>query len=1532
MKRMSPRILGMIVVSTVLLLPCPPGPAAAGESCPSLTEPSRMDGSCSDCHGIPYYERYAHGDTLTGVSRLPEYPTGDCMHCHETNPNWPYLFLPYGTIEEKRGFCLYCHDGTAAPVPAPPTGGHAEGSPLLCNSCHDEHVPQTHGGGGMGCEPCHGHDAGYEYAPGQFSEGRGTFLGHSAHTEMDADDMHGPFLACGDCHDTENYPAFKSGTGTAPYDLSETNVCDACHSPGGAYDGLDDPAVGARRGNGGESGYNWRHGVYADSVSLAAGLEAWCVSCHDDDPAYSLPDSTGGVFAPHMGGDDTTYGYFVTGHGRPAAAGPYAAMAWQAFEDAGNPAADLLSCAACHAGRASEAHIDHVAGTTDRLPPGGENDQNNSNCNRCHPPGTSAIADPVFYAGSDAFEMGAHGSILCTACHEAHGAAGAFHSMTVAEKTDLCTQCHGAHEGHAAGVTFGRGGKTYGLECTSCHNIHTITGMYTEANPDRSPLSLPSNLTVVWGDEGGEKMDAYAGSGTYRTPKSDSLGGSVLPDYPTFCLDCHGEPIGEFGPHGEVGWTGDPHGLQSANVPNGGGTVPDWFACGKGEGWDGDENLEDTWPVLPRGRGEQIFSRKPYEQEERIAGANFVTSCTDCHVTHESGIGSKLRETVNGGPGSVIWNTMCNNCHYYYSDWHAGMSCGSASCHIANSIHRMSNNTGAGGTRTFDHDLVADMRFENNLNDSGTWRMHGVWRVAAGSYAGGRFGNAIEISDHPVEVGTRNEFWSTDEGRHGTWKYTEMKHHTTLEAWVYPTVDTGERRILAKHTYWDGGYALVLKELDGALRAGLLVNVTGGGEKGVWDAEDCNGLRGAFGSVPVPLNEWTHVAATYDSGLPDRDSADASVGRIRVFLNGENVTKSRLEPSTCWAQPGAGEPTVFPFSDHNDDPVGVCYEDHWCASALSVGGVNWSDPNGNFVGRLDEVKIWNVTKDSAYFETADSQSPPRIAEVFGVFGSGELLVTFSEDVWANPGVSGALEPTDFFFTDADDGRAIVGVAHAAGTAEATLTLSAPLDSGDDILVDMLSAAPSSLYDEYGNAAGTEGVVVRLRADCPEGEAAFELNEAAGSPHILDGERVMAGAVNDAAATLPGDGLFHGDGVDSWIDFTSNVSCLKASTNLTLETRIRPAGLEGTDTYVKRVFARDQGGNYQVSVWRNNGWTNYEAPDGTASIALWVAVVDNHGGNDWKVILTDYDLYPIVSDHWYRIRILWNSAEVGGIPGKIFVDDLGPDGDDEGENWAGFVDAADSDQSQLTPEMLLYEGDVIRTSDGAFTIGANVSDHANNVFLGLIDYVRVGATGALPVCRLLPDTLEFGTVSIGDTAEGSWSIVNDGAADLEGDITESCVDFEIVSGGGPFLLGPGEERAVTVRFVPTEEGVRDCSIEIGASDCAFFPCTGFGDVSTVVVSGTPGATRFGLEANRPNPFNPSTEISFHVPARGFVELTLYGIEGRMVKRLVRREMEEGPGTVRWDGTDGKGNPVRSGVYFCQLKAGGDVATRRMTLLR
>jgi len=90
--------------------------------------------------------------------------------------------------------------------------------------------------------------------------------------------------------------------------------------------------------------------------------------------------------------------------------------------------------------------------------------------------------------------------------------------------------------------------------------------------------------------------------------------------------------------------------------------------------------------------------------------------------------------------------------------------------------------------------------------------------------------------------------------------------------------------------------------------------------------------------------------------------------------------------------------------------------------------------------------------------------------------------------------------------------------------------------------------------------------------------------------------------------------------------------------------------------------------------------------------------------------------------------------------------------------------------------------------------------------------------------------------------------------------------------------------------------------------------------------------FALEQNYPNPFNPETVIEYHLPQSGPVEMVIFNLLGQGVRVLVDEVKKSGSHQVRWDGTDGCGHRVTSGVYFYRLKAGEFIQTRKMLLLR
>jgi len=89
----------------------------------------------------------------------------------------------------------------------------------------------------------------------------------------------------------------------------------------------------------------------------------------------------------------------------------------------------------------------------------------------------------------------------------------------------------------------------------------------------------------------------------------------------------------------------------------------------------------------------------------------------------------------------------------------------------------------------------------------------------------------------------------------------------------------------------------------------------------------------------------------------------------------------------------------------------------------------------------------------------------------------------------------------------------------------------------------------------------------------------------------------------------------------------------------------------------------------------------------------------------------------------------------------------------------------------------------------------------------------------------------------------------------------------------------------------------------------------------------------LTGNYPNPFNPSTSISFSLPASGPVSLGVYNLKGQLVKILLSdAELASGPHSVIWDGTDARGQMVSSGLYFCRLSTVRHTSTRKMLLAK
>ncbi len=96
-------------------------------------------------------------------------------------------------------------------------------------------------------------------------------------------------------------------------------------------------------------------------------------------------------------------------------------------------------------------------------------------------------------------------------------------------------------------------------------------------------------------------------------------------------------------------------------------------------------------------------------------------------------------------------------------------------------------------------------------------------------------------------------------------------------------------------------------------------------------------------------------------------------------------------------------------------------------------------------------------------------------------------------------------------------------------------------------------------------------------------------------------------------------------------------------------------------------------------------------------------------------------------------------------------------------------------------------------------------------------------------------------------------------------------------------------------------------------------------------GTPEIFKLSLGPVSPNPSTGSSVISFNVSRECTASLSIYDVQGELVRTLLAGRVQGGLNQVTWDGTDADGRPVGRGLYFCRIEAGGAGATGKIVLI-
>lgn len=179
----------------------------------------------------------------------------------------------------------------------------------------------------------------------------------------------------------------------------------------------------------------------------------------------------------------------------------------------------------------------------------------------------------------------------------------------------------------------------------------------------------------------------------------------------------------------------------------------------------------------------------------------------------------------------------------------------------------------------------------------------------------------------------------------------------------------------------------------------------------------------------------------------------------------------------------------------------------------------------------------------------------------------------------------------------------------------------------------------------------------------------------------------------------------------------------------------------------------------------------------------------------------------------------------------------------------------------------------------------------------------------------PDVFE---VWLSNDDGGSWTLVESDAASTNGWV-------DVVQNLGDHFAAPALLR---IKFIAKDFGAMN-TVEAAVDDISIL--ASFEDL-TAVDEGLAVEFATGLRQNSPNPFNPTTKISFNLAAAGPVRLAVYDARGRELRVLVQGHMAAGEQQVIWDGRDREGRALASGVYLYRLETAADVISKRMVLLK
>jgi len=357
-------------------------------------------------------------------------------------------------------------------------------------------------------------------------------------------------------------------------------------------------------------------------------------------------------------------------------------------------------------------------------------------------------------------------------------------------------------------------------------------------------------------------------------------------------------------------------------------------------------------------------------------------------------------------------------------------------------------------------------------------------------------------------------------------------------------------------------------------------------------------------------------------------------------------------------------------------------------------------------------------------------------------------------------------------------------------------------------------------------------------------------------------------------------------------------------------------------YDTKVFMFDANGDEVAcsddycSASHGQSWTSYIEVEGLPAGTYYI-IIDGYGGDEGTYVME-------VGAVWNYPGLTYNVYKNGSLA----ADEL------DTTSWV------DNNASLLESDYTV-SGTVYRSYDMGYSAVDTLieTEHSNEVSIAMVNQPPGDFSLLTPGDG---DTLMIMPEDLGSSQLFAWG------ASVDPNGTE--VEYEIcITIQSPFDQFCDENGTSTANFVTFDEMVEYIdSVGVTAVDVMWTVYANDGMDETEAVNG-PRSLRidagyalgiydemvpveFALHQNYPNPFNPVTNIRFDIPEESHVRLDIYNVTGQKVATLVNGSLQPGYHSIQWNGTNGAGKQLASGMYIYRISSREFTAVKKLVLMK